>query len=284
MKVNPNLIGADHVMRLRFLTNTFETDPHYHARLSFYFGVVQDIAGLHAACRNMSIPELQEKGMTWVILRTKMHVNRYTAWPEDIMAETWAQAPLGLKMPRVVRAQDEEGKPLFEAITEWAVLDLTHHYRPVRPNAITEAMKIPSENDSKHHRECKLPRRTEFDDSALAFTSRYVPPVLMSDTDANHHVNNISYLNWILESLPVPFRDAYKVEDVDVSWEKQTFLGDMLVVMTGSGQSHPLEEEKPSFVHKIIRKGQDGTEETVFQGTTTWEKRFSLANRSRFSV
>ena len=47
MIINTNLVGADNVMRMRFTTYTYETDPHYQARVSFYFGVVQDIAAVH---------------------------------------------------------------------------------------------------------------------------------------------------------------------------------------------------------------------------------------------
>jgi acyl-ACP thioesterase len=284
MIVNTNLVGADNVMRLRFMTYTYETDPHYHARLSFYFGIVQDIAGLHAACRHLSIPELQKQGKTWVILRTKMRIFRYTAWPEDLLVETWAQNPVGLHMPRGIRAYDEQHEMLFEAMTQWAVLDIEHGFRPVRPVDITDSLKIPANTDTLHHLEGNLPRRILYDSSGCSTIATYQPVIHLLDTDGNHHVNNISYVNWMLDSLPNTFRDAYKVSEIDVSWMRQTFLGENVTVFTGSTQADPFHEEKPALFHKIVRSEQDGGKTTVWEGSTIWERRFNLARKSKFSL
>lgn len=284
MIINTNLVGADNVMRLRFMTYTYETDPHYHARLPFYFGIVQDIAGLHAACRHLSIPELQKQGKTWVILRTQMKVFRYTAWPEDVLAETWAQEPVGLHMPRGVRAYDEQHQILFEAITQWAVLDLEHGFRPIRPGEITDTLKVPAATDTVHHLEGNLPKRLLYDASGCGTLSSYQPVIHLFDTDGNHHVNNISYVNWMLDSLPNTFRDAYKISEIDVSWMRQTFFGDQITVYTGSTQQDPLTQEEPTFFHKIVRTEKDGSLTTVWEGKTVWKERYQLARKSQFSL
>lgn len=283
MTVNPNIVGADNVMRMPFVTYTYETDPHYQARTSFYFGIVQEIAGMHAACRHLSVPELQQRGMTWVILRTRMHIDRYTCWPEDIYAETWAQEPIGLQMPRTVRGYDEQHILLFEAVTDWAVLDLEHHFRPVRPQEITNQLRIPFGTDKEHARTAMPPKRFPLGEDLPVVSSSKVEIQLL-DTDANHHVNNISYLYWMLEDLPNDFRDAYKISDIDVSWKKQTFLGDKVTVVTYSGQEHPFTEGQPQFHHKIVRKEKDGTETVVFEGTTSWERREKLTRKGLLSV
>ncbi|MFA6844168.1 MAG: acyl-ACP thioesterase domain-containing protein [Sphaerochaetaceae bacterium] len=276
MILNSNIVGSDNVLRMRFMTYTYETDPHYNARLAFYFGIVQDAAGLHAACRHLSIPELQEQGKTWVILRSKMKILRYTAWPEDVLAETWAQQPLGFHMPRVVRGYDEQHKPLFEAMTQWAILDLQHNFRPVRPQEITATLGIPSENDNAHYINPTLEKRIQFEASGSKVIFTYSPIIHLLDTDGNHHVNNISYLNWVLDSLPNGFRNDYKVDEIDVSWIRQTFLGEHVRVFTGSPIEKVLEQEEPLLYHKIVRTEEDGSETIVWEGMTHWKKRSLL--------
>jgi len=284
MIINTNLVGADNVMRMRFTTYTYETDPHYQARVSFYFGVVQDIAAVHAACRHLSIPELRKQGKTWVILRTKMRVFRYTTWPEDLLAETWAQEPAGLHMPRGVRAYDEQHQLLFEAMTQWAVLDIDHGFRPVRPMDITTAMKVPFATDKEHAMDGNLGRRPSYDNSLVRDVATYEPAIHLLDTDGNRHVNNVSYITWVLDSFPPDFRNTYKVSMIDSSWLRQTFLGDHVTVYTGSTQENPFSEETPSFAHKIVRMEADGSASVVWEGETTWEKREKLAKASPYSL
>src|SRR5690554_5289778 len=97
-------IDERNVAHSTFATYSYETDCFSDARLAFYFQVVQEAAGTHAASRGCSIPEMHKEGKTWVITRSQMEVFRYTRWPEVLKVETWAQEPIRLHLPRVVRA------------------------------------------------------------------------------------------------------------------------------------------------------------------------------------
>jgi acyl-ACP thioesterase len=89
-------------------------------------------------------------------------------------------------------------------------------------------------------------------------------------------VNNISYLSWALESLPSSFRNRLKVAEVDVSYLRQTFLEDTIVVYTESKDPDALKKDEPLLHHRIIRKETDGTETLVWVGSTRWKAREDL--------
>ncbi|MGE4464207.1 acyl-[acyl-carrier-protein] thioesterase [Sphaerochaeta sp.] len=268
-------IDESNVAHSSFVTYSYETDCFSDARLAFYFQVVQEAAGMHAAQRGCSIPAMHEEGKTWVITRSQMEVERYTRWPEVLNVETWAQEPIRLHLPRVVRAFDQAGNLVFTTRTQWAILDLANG-RPCRPLDMATRIGLPPKEDTVHHLEMLLAKRPSLaeDERVLLTSSR--PVISYLDTDRNQHVNNISYMNWALDSLPSAFRNRLKVCAADFSYLRQTFLGDELLVSTFGRNNDVLLEESAELDHIIERRESDGSRTLVWEGSTKWKKREEL--------
>lgn len=282
--VQRNLVGPDHIFRTRFSTTATETDPHFQARLGFYFAIAQELAGLHSAWARLSLPETLRMGKTWVVLRTRIHVNRYTNWAEDVMGETWIEPPKGLHFMRCIRGLDEDDKTLFEGISTWAYLDVANQ-RPIRPGEVIDDFPAPLETDTRHVYPFELPHRAPMWGSSDPRELYSGSPVInLTDTDGNHHVNNLSYVSWSLNVLPHSFLMAYKVRDIDVSWIKQTYLDDRITVHAGSVQEDPFHQEQPELFFKIVRHEKDGSQTIVFEGYSQWEKREKLTRDGLYVV
>lgn len=281
MKIVPsNYVGPDHIYRSRFTTVSFETDPHFQARLGFYFGIVQELAGAHSAWAKLSMPETLREGKTWVILRTRMHVDRYTTWPEDIMGETWVHQPNGFHFLRSFRGIDEDGKVLFFGSSQWAFLDVAKNFRPIRPTEVMDRFPVPLETDTAHGQMLELPRHApDYDSVGAKPICQGSPRILLTDTDGNHHVNNLSYVHWALNTLPHEFLMTHKVRDIDVSWLRQTHIDDEVTVYAGSVQDDPLHQSEPEIFFKIM-KGN----ETAWTGVTRWAERSGLVRDGLYSV
>lgn len=285
MQIVPrDMVGPDQVFRTRFLTTAVETDPHFQARTGFYFAIAQELAGLHSAWAGISLPELLRQGKTWVVLRTRLHVNRYTNWAEEIGGETWVEDPKGLHFMRCIRALDEDRKTLFEGVSSWALLDVTTQ-RPLRPSQVTTAFAKPLESDKEHGYPFELSRHPlswSTSNPTPYYQSR--PVINLTDTDGNHHVNNLSYVSWALNVLPHEFLMNYKVRDIDVSWIRQTFLDDHITVHAGSLEEDFLHQKQPEIFFKIVRHEPDGAQTVVFEGSSLWEKREKLTRNGLYVV
>lgn len=248
---------------------SFETDAYYDARLNYYFGLVQEVAGKHAATKGVSIMALQEQGLTWVISRTRMNIEHYGKWLDKINVITWAQKCQLFHCPRKIVATDEQGNPVFTAKTMWAIIN-KENGRPVRPQQYIEDMiGLPPEEEREDE---KLPKMPLFEDVVKEGIITYKPSILYLDTDYNHHVNNISYINWINEALPTTFRDKYKMSFIDCRYLMQTYRNDELIVSFGSEDGRPFESDEPKLYFKIERfKGDE--KERVFEAYTEWKER-----------
>lgn len=252
-----------------FFIKSPETDCFYKARPSYYFGLNQEMGGLHATAKGVGLKKLyDEEQKTWMIIRTRMHIDKLMNWADIIRLETWCQDGYRLYCPRAVRAYDKaDGSPVFQADNWWVIMDLARK-RPCRPDIIKDV--LPESDPDKRHFDPAFPAFAKAEDYSEEMLQDWPIEVTYYDTDYNRHVNNISYVNWIMEALPKEFLDSYMPSFFDVKWEKQCFLTDELYVRTSLKNS--LESSKPEIFSKIIRRnGSD--EETVFEAATEWRKR-----------
>jgi medium-chain acyl-[acyl-carrier-protein] hydrolase len=271
MYSNLATIDENGVAHSRFATYSYECDRYNQARLSFYFSIIQEAAGIHAALRGLSITDMLAQSKTWVITRNTTVVHRYAQWGEVVTVQTWPAQPIRLHLPRIIEGYDSEGELLFSSTTLWAILD-TENGRPQRPQHYSERMIIPSGVEERYPTELSLPKPLTLDEHFILLQKSAIT-ITYGDTDRNRHVNNISYLNWALEGLPAPFRDTYNAIEVDVSYARQTFLGDTLSVTTWAQSKEAWQAQKPNLFHRIIRTEEDGSETTVWEGSSKWALR-----------
>jgi len=270
-------VDDDDVYREDFRNYTYNEDTYLAAKLSWFFELTQEMAAFHGYSKHCSIPELHEIGCTWVITGEHMVIDRYTNWLEPVHLETWAQTPNGVFVPRTVRATDKDNKKVFEAHTFWAILDI-NTFRPLSPSIILDRILGPQNNPQYPSRCARQKRASKLmaRDGVMKELTSTDLPVTYGMTDSNQHVNNVSYINWILSALPNTFRDGYKVKDINVSWLKQTFLADHITLRTYSSQNTPYTDDKPCFYHLIFKKENDGTETKIFEARTEWRPRAEL--------
>lgn len=246
-----------------------EVDPFNAALPTCYFQIMQEAAGAHAFHRGVSIPHLQRMDKTWVVTRTRMRLLAHASWPGTIRVETWPQNPWKLYFPRVCKAWDADGQELFESLSHWVVMDLTSQ-RPVKPQQVA-TMFGPSAIG--RDLDPDLGRRVSFPQEACRKFITYEPRILYSDIDLNRHVNNVVYLQWMLDSLPFSFRDTHVAREIDISYLAQTFGDDRIIVRTGLMEEELLAQGEALLFHEITKIHSDGTSEPVCVAKTSWSER-----------
>ncbi|AEC02997.1 acyl-[acyl-carrier-protein] thioesterase [Parasphaerochaeta coccoides] len=268
-------LRPDNVFSTNYKTYTHHVDPFFHAKETFLFEVLQEAAGRHASLKKLSIPDLNRERRTWMITRTRLEIDRYTIWPEDIHVQTWGQEPVKLFFTRGTKGCLADGSPLFTAISWWAVID-TLSGRPVRPQEINDRLGIPPVDNDHPRIDSSYNKRLFFADQDLIPLKEFTPSVRYEDTDSNHHVNNVAYVNWLMEALPDEFRNTYKMSWIDVSWLNQTYRHDTVRMLTGIFPGEGLDSPVPHLFHQLLRVEQDGSQTPLFIAETRWKHRAEL--------
>ena len=102
-------------------------------------------------------------------------------------------------------------------------------------------------------------QKMEREDYYKEFQIRY------SDIDSNTHVNNVKYIEWAIESVPVEVVKDYEIKRIKIVFEKETKYGDAIHV---SAEVNEQEDGSLVTLHRITNR--DGDELTVLEAH--WKK------------
>lgn len=246
-------VGHDDVF-----VKSIDCDCFYKAKPSFYFGLNQELGGLHAADKGCALKKIfDEEQKTWMIIRTRMEIYKMVNWTDTLELSTWCQEGYRLYGPRFIECIDKNTREkVFTSGSWWVVMDLARK-RPCKPDVFKD--RLPFADKEKHYKDPVFPPFTQIEE----YDGESLPdlPVGINyyDTDYNRHVNNISYVNWILDAFPKDFLDENRPTLIDAKWEKQSFLADSLVVKTYSRKNGT------SYLSRIVRG-----DEIVFEAMTEW--------------
>ncbi|UCF31622.1 MAG: acyl-ACP thioesterase [bacterium] len=236
----------------------YEVRPHEagymeRARPAALLNYLQDAAFGHAAELGVSVFDLFPKGLTWVLSRYHIVIDRYPLVGEKVAVRTWIPARHGHFFPREFEITDDEGNVLLCATTSWLLLDLKTK-RPVPDDGSIDALPV-------------LERRAVVDDFdplpelvEQEGQSRFT--VRLSDVDVNRHVNHVAYIQWALESVPNAASANRSPVRIEASYLGEAHYGDSVIARIGRSN------DRRSYVHQLIGE-KDGRELTRLR--TAWE-------------
>jgi acyl-ACP thioesterase len=213
---------------------------------------LQEAADRHVVLLGVTVEQLQERSLTWVLSRLRLRIQRLPAKAERLTVRTWHAGIDRLFSLRDYVVTDAEGAPVASAITAWLAFDLAAR-KPIRVQGVfkAEASSLPRAMEVRLDRlpGCGPPA------SECPITVRW------SDLDINRHVNNSRYAEWLVEGAGEDLRDHALLQGLDLDFLAETQAGGTVVVRTGKEEAGALEQ--------TITRG-DGVE--VARGRTTWRR------------
>jgi len=132
----------------------------------------------------------------------------------------------------------------------------------------TLRLAFPEENNSSLKKIKKLEDPAEY--STLGLVPR------RADLDMNKHVNNVTYIGWVLESIPQEVIDTHELQTITLDYRRECQHDDVVDSLTSS--ESPVEgingyansgENLSKFLH-LLRSSGDGLE--LNRGRTEWSK------------
>ena len=180
-----------------FTVRSYESGVTNHVSLPTLCNFMQEIAGLNAEKLGWGIRKLQEEGLTWMLSRLHLKVARYVPWGEKITLRTWPSGMKGrLIATRCFQGADGAGGEVLQAHSEWLYVDMRAQKIAKLPESFAELVPADTPDilfDDIGGKFTQLP----------AVTSSVEIRVRQSDLDFNDHVNNVHYVEWMLETMPL---------------------------------------------------------------------------------
>jgi len=206
-----------------FQVLSFQVDFKARAHFSSLLNYLQDAARGHAIREKFSVFDLFEKGVTWVISRYHVSVQRYPVLGEKIQVITWDSGKDGYYALRDFIVYDEKKNKILMATSSWMIIDLN--------------LRRPVKVDDLFPDELVLNQRALDDDFPAMPIVETVDHksefrVLFEDLDFNRHVNNVVYSRWALESMPQEVLFSHRPAEMDINYRSEAFYGDEIEVIT----------------------------------------------------
>lgn len=221
--------------------NWYDAGPDGRVRLTALSRFMQESAWRHAKHMNLGFSKLAENEVFWVLSRILIRVHHYPLWDSEITVETW---PTG--MDRVFAMRDfyvssADGRSVCSASSAWLVLDVkTHRPRRIAP-LVDERFLVPERQ--------ALERKPDKIETVVTGTPTRQCTVLYSDIDIHTHVNNVKYLEWVFDSLPIEHIERYEVDEIELNFLAESSWGEEVLLFNESVPGNT-----PVFVHEITKR------------------------------
>jgi len=177
-----------------FTVRSYEAGIANHVTLPTLCNYMQEAAGINADNLGWGIRTLQDEGLTWMLSRLTMNVSRYVPWGETVTVRTWPSGMKGrLIAKRCFQGFDEKGAELFRASSEWLYVDMAAQKIAKLPETFADIVPAGTPDFELPDIGGKFAHLPQVDGCADILTRH-------SDLDFNDHVNNVHYVEWMLEA------------------------------------------------------------------------------------
>ena len=200
---------------------SYDVDTRGMLSVASICNFLQDAAGCHAHALGLSVDQLRSRHLTWVLVRMRLDLDRHLRWQDNLHIKTWPSHQERLFSHRDFLLFDEEQAEVGRCVTVWVLMDL-QSWRPQRLTKLPEPLPIPGRPRAM----ATLPGKIEPPD-ALATQCQF--QVGHRDLDRNGHVNNVRYIEWALEAVPMTVRNTFNLKTLEVNFTGEAFHAESII-------------------------------------------------------
>jgi len=224
-----------------FTIRCYEVGVNRTATIEAVANLLQEVACNHAQSVGFSTdgfattPAMRKRHLIWVAARMHIEVYKYPAWGDVTEIETWCQGEgkIGTRRDWILKDATTENI-IGRATSTWVMMnqdtrrlyrvtdDVRDEYMVHCPKSLRLAFPEENNNSSK-----KIPK---LEDPAQHSRSGLMPR--RADLDMNQHVNNVTYIGWVLESMPQEVLDTHELEMITLDYRRECNKDDIVESLT----------------------------------------------------
>lgn len=282
----------------KFIVRSYEVGINKTATVETIANLLQEVGCNHAQSVGYSTdgfattPTMRKLRLIWVTARMHIEIYKYPAWSDVVEIETWCQGEgrVGTRRDFIMKDYATD-QVIGRATSKWVMMNQdTRRLQKVSDDVKEEylvfcprqpRLAIPEEDSNS------LKKIPKLEDSAQYSRLGLVPR--RADLDMNQHVNNVTYIGWVLESMPQEIIDSHELQSITLDYRRECGQNDIvdsltsvetiqggtdelkeLKGMNGSAVAREDKQENQQFLH-LLRLSTDGLE--INRGRTEWRKK-----------
>ncbi|KAF8676484.1 hypothetical protein HU200_047041 [Digitaria exilis] len=280
-------VGPDKTATMETVLNLLQETALNHVWMSGLLG--DGFGATHGMIKN---------NLIWVVSRMHVQVDQYPIWGEVLDIDTWvgSSGKNGMRRDWLIRGRNS-GEVFVRATSTWVMMNKVTRRLSKMPEEVRGEI-APWFIDRHAIEEEASEKIIKLDSNAKYVDSDLKPK--RSDLDMNHHVNNVKYVRWMLETLPDQFLQQHQLSSIILEYRKECgssdvvqsicqpdedsvppqenvsmVIGPLLLpeLITGHHSlAGALQQWPTKYTHLLQLKAGDKHDEIV-RGRTTWKKK-----------
>lgn len=237
----------------KFTIRTYEIDRAKKATATSLINLMQEAAMQNVIDLNVSVWDMVERSISWVLMRKNLQVHRLPALGETIRIKTYPAGFDKLFTYRDYKVFDQDDHLLASSSSTWLLMNTVKRKIARIPEEIRVRGNFDT-SDCLPHAKNKLPQLTKID-----CQKEFV--VNWHDMDFNEHLNNVRYMQWIFETVDYYLKRTGQLTELDIIYKAECYWKDTVQVSTQKVDSK-------TYLHRLVRLS-DG--EIIALAQTHWK-------------
>lgn len=233
----------------------YEVDYMKRCLITSIMNYFEDLALIQSEKLGIGMDYLNKSKLAWVLYKWDIKVKRYPHFGETIKITTMPCSFKKFYAYRKFDIYDNSGNNIVSANSVWLLVDVDTKKLSKINDHIYKVYQI---DEGRETLEIGDMEKLDKIDSSLDFHVRY------SDIDTNKHVNNVKYVDWSIETIPLDIVLNYELKRLKVTYKKETAYGENIKAVTELSPS----DNGVVCIHKIL--DNNGSDLCLLE--TTWVK------------
>ena len=213
------------------------------AALNFF----QEAAISHAENLGVGRKAMAQTNQVWILSRMSLQIDRRPQYGETIIVRTWPRGGEKLFALRDYDIRDSADIPVVRARSCWIIIDIEKR-RPLRPQSIMDNLPRNEGLDS-------LPAALSLD-ARSSLQKTLERRALYSDVDYNGHVNNVSYIRWIEDSVDPALLEQAKQMRLDINYLNEVLPNEVTGIWSARIEESAAEASCAKAFHAFAFEGR----------------------------
>lgn len=201
-----------------YFIHYYDTDNSKKLLITSLMRYFEDIAVLHSESVKLGLDFYYNNNVAWMLYKYDIRIEKYPSFMETIKVVTEPINLVRFYAYRLFEVVDTRtNQKLASANSLWFFMDTKTRKPKKIDNFISEGYRVPL--DSKRELPIEDPGTAEDYSIQKEFFIR------LSDIDTNGHVNNIKYVEWALEAVPLDIFKDYSIKRIKIVYKKEGNYG-----------------------------------------------------------
>lgn len=222
-----------------FTIDFYDLSQYEEAAPMTMLRLLQEAAGDHHFPVGENIINLYRKNLGWVLLSGVMQFERYPKYKEKVVIRTWLSQYKSIRGFRENLIFDQNKNIIGRAKGLWLFFDVEKR-RPVSiPENIRNGWGADPEISIEYNVNTKIPVLSDGEFMDIIKVKKF-------DIDANKHVNNLRYFQWLIEVVPDKVMKENFLHQIEGQFLHEANYGDQLLIYTKIVQMNH------EFIHTVF--------------------------------